>query len=74
MEWIGGRWHLAGRPIHAGSYLLLWLWLPGHGRQWREVRIESSDHGRILTANITLGGREFVSQIDPVVDSLRWPA
>lgn len=69
LEWLDDRWHLEGRGIHAGEQMEL---LCSKG-EWLAVRIESSDHGRRLSAWIRVHGRDFVSGIDTEFDALRWP-
>ena len=68
LTWIDDRWHLNGRPIHAGDCMEL----RGGGGKWIPVRIESSNRGRVLHAVVRVEGREFYSTIQPEFDKLRW--
>jgi len=72
--WIDERWHLDGRPIHAGTLLEI-LWPDG---TWELVRIESDDRGRNLYAHFRHHGRSVsVLAHRPTWTGtlpMRWPA
>jgi len=68
LQWVDGRWHCAGRGIHAGDAMELLC----PDRHWLPVQIESRDAGRRLIAYFTCHGLEIpwaLVESDP----LRWP-
>lgn len=68
-RWIDDRWHLDGRPIHAGCQMEI-RWADG---TWEAVRIETGNHGRTLYAYSEHHGQEFCIVVDEWKE-LRWPA
>ena len=82
-EWVKGRWHCAGRGIHAGEGMDLRAadvqGFDGDGEPvsegpgaWVRVRIESSDSGAQLHAHLLHEGLPFVLRVDGGHE-LRWP-
>ncbi len=69
LEWRDGRWHLAGRQVHAGEHLEL----RGYDGKWFAIRVETSDRGQRLIAAVELHRVYFSRVIDPRLDRLRWP-
>lgn len=67
-DWIDGRWHLNGRPVHAGSHMEL-LFPDG---TWQRVRIESREAGRVLVAYVFYHGEPLTLDIG-CTRRLRWP-
>jgi hypothetical protein len=68
LQWIDDRWHLDGRPIHAGCGMEV-QW-PDGTRQ--HVRIESQDHGRRLYAHFDYHGVGLGIRVDHGDYPLRW--
>jgi hypothetical protein len=66
--WIEDRWHLEGRPIHAGNVLQI-RWPDG---TWEAVRIETGKTGLRLFAHCDHHGEEFVVEVDDTRHALRW--
>ncbi len=72
LEWINDRWHLDGRPIHAGCGIEV-RWPDG---TWQPVRVESQDSGRRIYAHFDYHGFEMAVRLDGYNDGvlkLRWP-
>lgn len=73
LTWQDDRWHLDGRPIHAGTIMVL----IGGGRSRNVIRIETTNRGRTLLAFKRFNGLDYVHTIDcDIVDgpgSLEWP-
>jgi hypothetical protein len=69
IEWIEDRWHLGGRPIHAGCGMEV-CWPDG---TWQHVRIESGDAGRKLFACFDYHGLGLSIRVDDSDCQLRWP-
>ena len=73
LRWVDGRWHLGGRPIHAGMAMEL-LCADGY---WLPVRIESRHAGRALLAFFRYHGMDLcchaVDMEGRELHSLRWP-
>lgn len=67
-EWIDDRWHLDGRPIHAGSQMEM-VFPDG---TWQPVRIESEDAGRVLFAFVFHHKQPLGVKIG-FTRKLRWP-
>jgi hypothetical protein len=67
-EWIEGRWHLDGRPIHAGSQMEM-VFPDG---TWQRIRIESENSGKVLLAYVFYHGEPFKTKIG-FTRKLRWP-
>lgn len=70
-EWIDGRWHFDGKPIHAGDGMeIRWP-----DKTWEPVRIESADAGRILKAYFDHHGETLqvrVRDMDETYRDVRW--
>lgn len=60
-EWIDDRWHLDGRPVHAGANMQI-CWPDG---EWEVVRIESSNAGKFLYAYFDHHGLDVAVRITP---------
>lgn len=54
-EWTDDRWHLDGKPVHAGEVMEI-RWPDG---TWECVRIESTDSGRKLFAYFDHHGEQL---------------
>jgi hypothetical protein len=71
LSWGEDRWHLGGRPIHAGAAIEV-RWPDG---TWEQVRVESADRGRRLYAHgIHYHGVDLSIRLDEDYYALRWPA
>ena len=70
LEWIDARWHLDGKPIHAGCGMEV-RWPDG---TWQHVRIESGNHGHRLLACFDYHGLGMCVRVDDSCEcELRWP-
>jgi hypothetical protein len=71
LDWLDRRWHLGGRPIHAGYYLEV----RREDGTWWDVRIESTDSGRWLRMYFDVPGmrgrQAWIHMHED--DQLRWP-
>lgn len=70
LAWWDGRWQCEGRGIHAGSPLQIRA-TDGPG-EWLDVRIESTDGGRVLLAFCEVQGLMFSIRVGPGHE-MRWP-
>ena len=83
--WDGDRWHVEGKPVHAGDELEV-LGVEQNPadpdtpiRAWFKVRVESENRGGSLVAHLRHYGLIFRLRLtairrDPVVfHPLRWP-
>lgn len=70
-EWIDDRWHLDGRPIHAGAFLEI-RWPDGF---WQSARIETANRGLVLYAHFEHHGEAFRRAVDLAEKNrrFRWP-
>lgn len=68
LEWIDDRWHLKGRPIHAGCGMDV-RWPDG---TWERVRIESAAAGRKLFACFAYHGLDLSIRVDDADCQFRW--
>lgn len=77
-EWIDDRWHLHGKPVHAGDTIeICWP-----DRTWEIARVESAERGQRLFAYFIHHGATLAVRIDPGVNNpppdwkhydVRWP-
>jgi len=69
LTWLRSRWHLEGKPIHAGdgAWLLEYIDEYESDREpdWLKGRIETEDAGRILFFVVEWGGHHFRLRIRP---------
>lgn len=74
LAWTDNRWHLEGKPIHAGACVdIRWP-----DRTWERGRIESSHLGRKLWFHFEHHGEAVVIQVcdldrDLIQQTIRWP-
>jgi len=72
-HWIDDRWHLDGKPVHAGTGLEI-CWPDG---TWERVRVESAAAGHKLYAHFEYHGLELCVRVDAngqdATHNLRWP-
>jgi hypothetical protein len=74
LAWIDNRWHLEGKPIHAGAGVeIRWP-----DRTWESGRIESSHVGRKLWFHFDHRGENLVVLVcdldrDLIQQTIRWP-
>lgn len=59
-NWINDRWHLDGKPVHAGCGTEI-RWPDG---TWEAVRLESADYGRDIFAHFEHHGLELRVRVD----------
>lgn len=74
LYWEDDRWHLDGKPIHAGAGVEI-CWPDG---TWQAVRIESGNAGRKLFAHFEHHGEEMAVPVcdrnqDRIEHTIRWP-
>lgn len=75
LYWSDDRWHLSGKPIHAGAGMEI-RWPDG---TWERGRIESSNAGRKLFFHFDHHGETLVVLVcdldrDLTQQTIRWPA
>lgn len=68
LEWIDGRYHVDGLPIHAGT--VMEMRFPDY--TWQCVRIESRKQGAELLAFWDYHGETVCCQVDQRLHRLRW--
>jgi hypothetical protein len=72
-NWTDDRWHLNGKPVHAGCGAEI-CWPDG---TWEEVRLESANCGQNIYAHFSYHGLDLRVRVDcgGVNNDLhvRWP-